>query len=308
MAVKCTFDIRPDGSTEVAKEQPPVLRVPEYIGEPAKSSLKHEADLVLTKATTDVVVIGHAYAPEGRPLAQMEAGFRVGPVQKIVRASATGCGARPARRRRDRSRRCRSSTNAPSAAWMRGRTARIGTGTGGIRSGTGYAVLRGHLRRRAAERRVPERRGGRLERSAAPAGFGPIGSHWSPASALQAPTTTLDEEPPAAAARSISTNGSFSVRRKTSRPRSSCAAASPSCCTGSRQTATCGSPCRSCTLGFDTHFIDGSRGDPPGAAGFTRVILEPDFPRLSLVWHTALAVPFQGAEAPCVPSSRSRRN
>jgi hypothetical protein len=71
VAVKCTFDIRPDGSTEVAKEQPPVLRMPEHTGEPGKSSLRYENDLVLTKTTTDIIVVGHAYAPRGRPTTQM---------------------------------------------------------------------------------------------------------------------------------------------------------------------------------------------------------------------------------------------
>ena len=53
VAVKATFDIRPDGTTAIAEEQPPVLRVPEYHGEPGKSSIKYESDLVLTKQTTD---------------------------------------------------------------------------------------------------------------------------------------------------------------------------------------------------------------------------------------------------------------
>ena len=37
VAVKCTFDIRPDGTTEVSEGQPPVLGVPEQFGEPGKS-------------------------------------------------------------------------------------------------------------------------------------------------------------------------------------------------------------------------------------------------------------------------------
>lgn len=85
IAVKATFDINPDGSTEVSQEQPPVLRVPEYYGEPGKSSIKYEADLILTKKTTDVLVIGHAYAPGGKPVTELDVGFRVGPVQKMLR-------------------------------------------------------------------------------------------------------------------------------------------------------------------------------------------------------------------------------
>jgi len=85
VAVKCTFDIGPDGATKVSAEQPPVLRVPEYHGEPGKSSIKYENDLVLTKTTTDVLVVGHGYAPGSNPVTEFDVGFRVGPIQKLLR-------------------------------------------------------------------------------------------------------------------------------------------------------------------------------------------------------------------------------
>ena len=85
VAVKCTFDIKPDGSTELSADQPPPLRVPEYHGEPGTSSLKYEADLVLTKTTTDVTVVGQAHAPGGRPVTELDVGFRVGSVRKALR-------------------------------------------------------------------------------------------------------------------------------------------------------------------------------------------------------------------------------
>jgi hypothetical protein len=85
VAVKATFDIKPDGSTEVSKEQPPVLRLPEHHGEPGKSSIKYDADLVLTKKCTDIIVVGHAYAPGGQPVSELDVGFKVGPVQKVLR-------------------------------------------------------------------------------------------------------------------------------------------------------------------------------------------------------------------------------
>lgn len=87
VAVKCTFDIRPDGTTEVSKEQPPVLRVPEHHGDPGTSSIKYENDLVLTKTATDVLAVGHAWAPGGRPVTDFDVGFRVGPVQKVLRVT-----------------------------------------------------------------------------------------------------------------------------------------------------------------------------------------------------------------------------
>ena len=85
VAVKATFDILPDGRTVVAKDQPPVLRLPEHHGEPGKSSIKYDADLVLTKTTTDVVVVGHACAPAGQRVKHLDVGFRVGPLQKVLR-------------------------------------------------------------------------------------------------------------------------------------------------------------------------------------------------------------------------------
>ena len=87
VAVKCTYDIRPDGSTEVSADQPPVTLAPEYMNPdaPAQSSLKYDMDLVRTKTTTDILVHGHAYAPSGRPVTELEVGFRVGPVMKRLR-------------------------------------------------------------------------------------------------------------------------------------------------------------------------------------------------------------------------------
>src|SRR5918996_324446 len=87
IAAKCTFDIIPTGGPEIADEQPPVVRAPEYVdpARPAASSLKYDSDLVRTKTTTDVVVLGHVYAPGGKPVTECEAGFRVGPIVKRVR-------------------------------------------------------------------------------------------------------------------------------------------------------------------------------------------------------------------------------
>ncbi len=84
VAVKCTFDISADGTTTPSAEQPPVLRVPEHNGDPARSSVRFESDIVLTKKTTDIIVVGHAYAPAGRAVTSLDVGFRVGPVQKVL--------------------------------------------------------------------------------------------------------------------------------------------------------------------------------------------------------------------------------
>jgi hypothetical protein len=87
VAVKCTFEVKPDGTTEVAAEQPPVTMAPEYVdpAAPAKSSLKYDMDLMRTKVATDVLALGHAYAPGGEAVAALDVGFRVGPVAKVLR-------------------------------------------------------------------------------------------------------------------------------------------------------------------------------------------------------------------------------
>ncbi len=89
VAVKCTFAIKQDGTTEIAQDQPPVMMAPEHAdpAAPAKSSLKYDMDLVRTKTTTDVVVLGHAYAPRGQPVTQLDIGLRAGPVLKRLRVT-----------------------------------------------------------------------------------------------------------------------------------------------------------------------------------------------------------------------------
>ena len=85
VAVKCTVDILHAGATRGSDGQPPVLRAPEYHGEPGQSSIKFDSDLILTKTTTDVLAVGHAYAPGGKPVTELDVGVRVGPVQKVLK-------------------------------------------------------------------------------------------------------------------------------------------------------------------------------------------------------------------------------
>lgn len=84
VAVKATFEIR-DGVCVLADEQEPVCLADEYVGEPGQSSLLYENELVFKKPGTDVLVNGHAYAPGGRPTTSVDVGIRVGPVQKTLR-------------------------------------------------------------------------------------------------------------------------------------------------------------------------------------------------------------------------------
>jgi hypothetical protein len=85
--VKATFSFQHhrDGTTlAVAGEQVPPCVKPVYYGEPAESSIKYDSDAVLTKTGTDVVLVGHAYAPEpGARYADVS--LAVGPARSVVR-------------------------------------------------------------------------------------------------------------------------------------------------------------------------------------------------------------------------------
>lgn len=58
---------------------------PEYNGEPGKSSLKRASDLSLEKPAIDIVLAGHVWAPNQRPVQVMDVSLTVGPIQKIAR-------------------------------------------------------------------------------------------------------------------------------------------------------------------------------------------------------------------------------
>jgi len=85
VAVKGTFDIKPDGSLSVADEQAEPLLLPEFRGESGLSSLRYEADLVAPKPTTDILINGTAYAPKGLPSKEFLVSARVGPIRKTIK-------------------------------------------------------------------------------------------------------------------------------------------------------------------------------------------------------------------------------
>lgn len=84
VVVKATWDIGPGGNLELAKEQPPPILVAEYAGEDGASSLRHETDLVPPKPATDVLIVGSAHAPHGRPTTEFTAGFEVAGLRKHI--------------------------------------------------------------------------------------------------------------------------------------------------------------------------------------------------------------------------------
>jgi hypothetical protein len=84
VVVKATYDVALDGSTSLAKEQVPPVVAAAYTGEPGRSSLACETDLLPPKPATDVLVSGFAHAPGGRPSTEFNAGLELGGLRKVL--------------------------------------------------------------------------------------------------------------------------------------------------------------------------------------------------------------------------------
>ncbi len=75
--LKATFEIVHEKIC-ISKIQQPVVKNDEYWGEPGKSSLKYASEICLPKPSTDIVMNGHACAPEGKAVYALNVSLRVG--------------------------------------------------------------------------------------------------------------------------------------------------------------------------------------------------------------------------------------
>jgi hypothetical protein len=73
------------GVPALADEQVPPVLADEHYGDPAASSVRVPADVALIKPSTDVLLIGSAYAPGGRPVQWLDVTMTAGPLRRIVR-------------------------------------------------------------------------------------------------------------------------------------------------------------------------------------------------------------------------------
>lgn len=81
--VKATFELSP--RPVVAGRQEPIVPADEYRGDPAASSLRRAGELHPAKPATDVVLLGSAHSPGGRPVERLDVRLTVGPLAKTVR-------------------------------------------------------------------------------------------------------------------------------------------------------------------------------------------------------------------------------
>jgi hypothetical protein len=291
VAVKGTFDIQPDGSTRVADQQAEVQLAPEYSGEPGKSSLLYDSDLPRTKVTTDIIVNGHAYAPRGEPATSVTVSFRVRDVVKSLRVTGDrvwkGFGFLVWRSP------CRPFIKMPityerafGGMDLRSKNPKRHKWDPRNPVGTGFVRARSHL----IGQRAPNIHVSGLNsffgfRKPPPAGFGVIAGHWKPRVKLagtcdtkwqteRAPLLPEDFDdrfyqcapPDQQTARFLIGGEAVYLRNLT-------------------LGGSLGFKLPRVVLGFETDFGGESVSH---RANLHTVILEPDIPRVMLVWHTAL--------------------
>jgi hypothetical protein len=85
--VRGTFELDQAGRLRPTDEQIPVRLEDVYFGAPGVSTSLEEADLAVYKPGTDVVVVGSAHAPNGRPSTSVQVGVRVGDLQKSAQVT-----------------------------------------------------------------------------------------------------------------------------------------------------------------------------------------------------------------------------
>lgn len=84
IVAKATFNIGRQWT--LADEQKMPLGADEYWSDdPATSSIKYASDLHIGKPATDVIMVGHAWAPEGTQVSQQDVALSVGHVRKYIR-------------------------------------------------------------------------------------------------------------------------------------------------------------------------------------------------------------------------------
>lgn len=69
----------------LADEQAPIQHADKYDGELGRSSIRYGSDLALVKNATDVIMVGNAYAPEGRATGKFDVSLSVGEHTSSVR-------------------------------------------------------------------------------------------------------------------------------------------------------------------------------------------------------------------------------
>jgi hypothetical protein len=83
IVVKGTFTLPKTGEdARLHEEQLPLVLADTFTGDPGSSAPVYEVDFAPRKQACDVLLLGSAHAPQGRPASRVRVGMRVGPMAK----------------------------------------------------------------------------------------------------------------------------------------------------------------------------------------------------------------------------------
>ncbi len=82
VVIKATAALRP--TLSLAEVQVPPAMADEYYGDPAASSLRTVSDMHIGKPGTDVLLVGSAWAPDGRPVTGLQVSMSVADRRKTI--------------------------------------------------------------------------------------------------------------------------------------------------------------------------------------------------------------------------------
>jgi hypothetical protein len=87
VAVKGTFAIDGGGGARLADVQAPLVSADVHWGEPGTTSIRYECDFAPFKPRADLMVLGHAVSPTGRPVDELMVTLEFGALRKAIRVS-----------------------------------------------------------------------------------------------------------------------------------------------------------------------------------------------------------------------------
>jgi hypothetical protein len=85
LIVKGTFTVSPANKVKIADDQLPIAFGDTPYDAQQGGLLKFEADIAPFKPRADIVLVGHAHAPAGRAVTQIDISLRVGPARRTLR-------------------------------------------------------------------------------------------------------------------------------------------------------------------------------------------------------------------------------
>jgi hypothetical protein len=83
--VKSTFRIDPEGDASIAPDQIAILTADQTYTKDPGSPTQFESDMAPFKPRADIVLVGKAYAPEGRPVEWMDVSLRIATLRRTMR-------------------------------------------------------------------------------------------------------------------------------------------------------------------------------------------------------------------------------